>query len=100
MSNQTMLHDELEHVNVVYGPSSIATKQNENPLTYKVINKRTGVVEYEDQVLPDIWRAAQQLNKAIGDVYDMMQGIDPVEIALPKTKIVGTGNGGSTPQPH
>ena len=41
---------------------------------YQVVNKKTGVVEFEEVQLAGAWEAFQHFDKAIGEIYDEMEG--------------------------
>jgi hypothetical protein len=44
---------------------------------YQVINKKTGVVEFEEVQLAGAWEAFQHFDKAIREIYDEMEGKEP-----------------------
>lgn len=54
----------------LYFPKEMGTAA----LAYQVINKKTGVVEFEEVQLGAAWEAFQHFDTIIGDIYDELEG--------------------------
>jgi hypothetical protein len=44
---------------------------------YQVVNNKTGVIEFEEVQLAGAWEAFQHFDKAIGEIWDEMEGNRP-----------------------
>lgn len=67
----------------IYFPKEMGSAVN----AYQLVNKKTGVVEFEEVQLGAAWEAFQHFEQVCGDIYNEMEGKSPLEIVstLPDT---------------